>query len=505
MMPVTRYAPGLIVGLLLSSVAVRAQAPQEEDVARRQYESGLALAASGNHAESVKDFQTVAQAFPRSSVADNALLEIGRYQLDVAGSPDQALATADQIIKTYPTSDSAPHAHILSGRVSLARGRTPKDLDTALASFERVSRLFPESDAVPRALALSGEVLRLQRRNDDALERFRMVTSGYASNPAAAVAHLGSGLTLATTGDPIGAMEEFQHVRDRWPSLPEAAAALDRISTLYRLHVRAKSGVAYAADTTTAQGGRAENIDSLAATRDGTIYFSNGAGVGVVTPATESTPRPPSGTRPRGLTVDSMGRLVVVEVGQLRPQAGSVVPLSAPRPGGSPRPLEKMDGVVAMAGGDWVVADEDERGLMRFDAAGKAKGPFAAGRMLRLAINGFDEVAGIDRESKSVVIFDAGGKMLTRIPARSPGCQLENPADLEFDEFGHLYVLDRDAVCVFDAPAGATATTPPRLLSRFSEPEKNPAAFRRATALALDASGRLFIADERAARVLAYR
>jgi hypothetical protein len=205
------------------------------------------------------------------------------------------------------------------------------------------------------------------------------------------------------------------------------------------------------------------------------------------------------------VTVDSLGRLVVIEVGLLRPLTGPPLPLSAPRPGGTPQPLEKIDGAVAMAGGDWVVADEDERSLIRFDAAGKARGAFASGRMLRLAINRFDEIAGIDRETKAVTIFDPGGKVLARIPARSAACPLENPTDLEFDEFGYLYVLDREAVCVFDTPAGATATTPPKLLTRFSEPEKNPAGFRRATAFTLDAAGRLFIADERAGRVLTYR
>ena len=210
--PMTRRL-AIAAGALTAIVSAAAQAPQEEDVARRQYESGLALAAQGNHAEAVKDFQTVAQAFPKSSVADNALLEIGRYHLDVARNGDQALATADQIMKSYPTSDSAPYAHILSGRVSLSRGRGPSDLETALASFERVPRLFPDSDGVPRALALAGEVLRLQRRRDDALERFRMVTSGYASNPASAAAHLGAGMTLASGGDPTAAMEEFQRVR----------------------------------------------------------------------------------------------------------------------------------------------------------------------------------------------------------------------------------------------------------------------------------------------------
>ena len=247
-----------------------------------------------------------------------------------------------------------------------------------------------------------------------------------------------------------------------------------------------------------------ENIDSLVTAGDGTIYFSNGAGVGFVTAVTAA--RPPAGTRPRGLTLDSIGQLVVVETGLLRPQTGAVIPLAAPRPGGAARPLEKIDGVVAMAGGDWIVADEDERSLIRFDPAGKARGAFASGRMLRLTINTFDEIAGIERDTKTVVLFDAAGKVLTRIPVRGQGYQFENPVDLKFDELGHLYVLDRDAVCVFDVTAvGTTAAAPPKLLARFSEPERSPTAFQRATAFTVDASGRLYIADERAQRVLAFR
>ncbi len=293
-------------------------------------------------------------------------------------------------------------------------------------------------------------------------------------------------------------------MRDRWPGTPEAAVALARTSVLYRLHVRGRSGAAYVADTEFKGPARLENVDSLVTAADGSIYFSNGAGVGTI----RSTPtaRPPSAVRPRGLTLDSMGQLVVVEVGQLRPQTGNVISLAAPRAGGAPQALEKMDGVVAMAGGDWVVSDEDERGLLRFDRAGKSKGLFAQGRMLRLAVNAFNETAGIDRDTKAIVVLDAAGKVLTRVPAKGQGYLLENPVDVRFDEFGHLYVLDRDALLVFDlSQATGAAGTPPKLVTRFSEPERSPTAFSRATAFTIDASGRLYIADERAQRVLAFR
>lgn len=42
-------------------------------------------------------------------------------------------------------------------------------------------------------------------------------------------------------------------------------------------------------------------------------------------------------------------------------------------------------------------------------------------------------------------------------------------------------------------------------MATFTEAEKNPGVFRRATAFALDASGTMYLADERAQRILTFR
>ena len=43
------------------------------------------------------------------------------------------------------------------------------------------------------------------------------------------------------------------------------------------------------------------------------------------------------------------------------------------------------------------------------------------------------------------------------------------------------------------------------LVTQFTAPEKDPAAFRKATAFAVDPSGAVFLYDERAQRVMVYR
>ena len=142
----------LILGLVAAgSVGLAQQAAANEEVARRQLESGRAFARQGNYTEALKDFRAVAETFATTSFADDALLEIARYYLDVEGNAAQAAEAVDQILRMYSTSDSAPDAYVMSGRLALARSRQGDDLKAAIANFDRVIRLFPNSGAVARS------------------------------------------------------------------------------------------------------------------------------------------------------------------------------------------------------------------------------------------------------------------------------------------------------------------------------------------------------------------
>src|SRR4029078_8645218 len=76
-------------------------------------------------------------------------------------------------------SDSAPMAHVLSGRLAMMKGHAPADVDAALASSERVPRLCPGPEGVAAAGYYAGEALRTVHRVDEALERYRRVRLEY--------------------------------------------------------------------------------------------------------------------------------------------------------------------------------------------------------------------------------------------------------------------------------------------------------------------------------------
>ena len=66
--------PALVAVLLPASLLGQANV---EEQARRQFESGLEFYRAGRYNEALKDFQTVAEGYATSSVADDAMLAIG--------------------------------------------------------------------------------------------------------------------------------------------------------------------------------------------------------------------------------------------------------------------------------------------------------------------------------------------------------------------------------------------------------------------------------------------
>lgn len=494
-------------------------ASSDEDLARRLLESGRAFARQGNHAEALKDFRQVATTLGSTSWADDAWLEVAKHAIDVADDGPEAAKAVDAIIKSYPTSNSAPEAYVIAGRLAMGRSRQSADLEEALANFDRVNRLFPGSAAGPRALALTGDAMWYAGRFEAALANLARSEAEAPGNAAAAEASLTAAKALVSLGDPLTALEELQRARDRWPSTPAASAALGRITLLHRLYVRARGGPAYNWSDESAGPTKLEDVRSLAVTGRQSIYWLTNSRVGVVTPANATAP--PSAAEPRGLGIDASGNLVVLDGGTLK-AGGKSLPLALTRPNDKPEPLEQLDAVVPLSNGEWLVMDADQKAIQRFSRTGTYVAPFSPTRVTRLAINSVDEVAGIDRDRKNIVLLDATGRITGRIPAKAAGYDLPNLQDVAFDLFGHLYVLDRGAVAVFSphpvsrgattaAPAAAAAAVAAdrgltyRLLTFVVEPEKNPGAFRRAAAFAVDAAGALYIADERLQRVLVYR
>jgi TolA-binding protein len=490
--------------VLISALAAApgGQATRSEELAQRQFQSGLSFVSDGKYDEALKDFQAVVDGYPESSVADDALLEIARYQLEQRLDAAAAQQAVDLLLKKYPTGDAAPMAYALAGRILLAGGQAPADLDTALASFERVPRLFPGTEAVAAAHHHAGEALRRAGRHEEALDRYIQATLEYPGSSWSARALLGSAFSLVHAGRPLQAVDAVQRVRNRFPGSPEAERALAFSTILYRLYVRAPGQPPYVVATRTISGSGGKLKDVLAMGFDGRqrlVVVNKNAGM--VFEGDGSVARSLPGASPKGLFFDRGGRPVIALKGIIQPEGSQPLPLVAARPDGQPRQLDDIPGGGALSPGEYLVVDKAAKTVARFTTDGKYAGVFATVDAARLTTGPLDEVAVIDRNAKSVVVFQPDGRPQGRLPAKGAGYEFSSPVDLAFDPLGHLYVLDPGRGSVFVFAAGPK----PRLVATFTIADKSPGAFRRASAFAIDAVGRLFIHDERAELVQVYR
>ena len=148
---------------------------------------------------------------------------------------------------------------------------------------------------------------------------------------------------------------------------------------------------------------------------------------------------------------------------------------------------DEIEAAAVLASGEWLVADGDHDALLRF-RNGVFAGRYGRLRARRLAVDQEDRVAILDRDERIYVYGD--GREIAEVPTRIGGYRIDRPIDIAFDGLGHLYVLDREeGVYVFGRDQ--------RLLTVFPGEGRGDVPFDRATALAVDAYGRLFIADER--------
>ena len=302
----------------------------------------------------------------------------------------------------------------------------------------------------------------------------------------AAAARLSSAACLATQGRPLEAMQELQRVIVAAPASPEARQARTLNTIIHRLYVRppARSPYGFSGRSIAGAAGRLKDVSAIAFGPDGSLFVTSRTGV-LAVDQKGTTLRSISAAEPRALFVDYQGRVLAAQKALLI-QEGAPVPvmqtLTVPRDGGQAKVLDDISAVAVLSSGERLVADRGQRGVFRFDTAGKYLGPFSAVRASRIALGPGEQVALLDRDNKSVAIVDRTGKALSRISSKAAGYELMNPTDVAFDVLGHLYVLDAAQVHVFAAGGALVAT--------FAGGEKTAAgALREGTALALDDAG----------------
>lgn len=488
--------PLLLLTLVALALPAAAQeAPDEQ--ARRLLEDGRAYRAQGKPKQALDNFNIVVTSFPATDSVGQALLEIGRYRMEVEGDAEKARAAFEQVTKQYARSDAAPGAYHNLGLLTLQRATTAAEIDDALAQFARVETLYPRSPWVPRSLQASALAHRRAGRYAEAADLNRRVSLEYPASDAAAAAQFEIGQALALQGQPRLAMEEFQQVRNRFPQSPWAQPALERTTALYRLFGGPKPAFAPDAAFSLAAGDVLKDVRALVVDPAGILWLASDKTRSAV-PFDASGKAGPGLTveDPRALSLSPAGEVVLAARGAVRLGAKDIRAFTTPpeKPGATPKPVDKILAAAVTPGGAILVSDEDRGAILRYDAKGQYLGTFpgkdaARRKVTRIVVDGEGGIVALDREERAVRVWDETGRLLRTVGPAG----LQRPVDVAVDAFRNLYVADEEVGILVFNPQGHPIAT-------IASPE-----LRRLRAVTLDATGAVLVYDDRAGRVLRYR
>ena len=480
---------------VLAGPASAQETPDEQ--ARRLLENGRTYRAEGKLKQALENFNIVVSSFPGTESVGQALLEIGRYRMEVDRDREKARAAFEQVTREHARSEAAPGAYHGLGLLILSHATNAAELEDALAQFKRVETLYPRSPWVPQALQASAMALRKAGRYDEAVDLNRRVSLEYPASVAAAVAQYEIGHALALQGRARQAMEEYQQVRNRFPQSPWAERALERTTALYRLFGGAKPVFAADPAFSVAGGDVLKDVRALAVGPDGTLWVASAKTKSAV-PFEASGKAGPGfpAQEPRALSLTPAGEIVLTAETSVRIGTKDVRTFTTPseKPGGVPEPVERILAAALTPGGVLLVSDDKREKVLRYDAEGRYMGTFpdrdaSKRKVSRILVDGEGAIVTLDREEKVVGVWNESGRLLRKVGPTG----LKKPADIAVDPFRNLYVADEElGILVFDSQG--------RPLVTIGSPE-----LRRPRALALDATGAVVVYDGREERIVRYR
>ena len=339
----------------------------------------------------------------------------------------------------------------------------------------------------------------LVRRNEEALDRFRRVKMEYPRSIWAARATLAEAVVLVQTDRAMRALEELQRVRLQFAGTPEATTALNFNTIIYRLYVRPpQPSYAFSGKYIGAETAKFRDVVGVTVNDAGQIMLGHKTGVSVFD-AKAALVKTVTAEEPSAFFTDEKGRLVTVRRDSLVAEGGDYAAISIPQKDGKLRQADEIPAVLPLSNGDRLISDRKGKAVIRVAINGKYLKNFATLNAERMVMNQLEDIAILDKDTKSVVVVDREGKQLIKILPKGTGYELDNPVDVAFDPFGNIYVLDRGK------PALHVFNQKNKLLASFSMPEKDPGSFPRPQAFGLDGAGRVYLFDDRSQRIQVYQ
>lgn len=490
---------GNIVGFVLLgwSVAVSIAAAQggSSDIARQHLESGLQFYNQERYKQALNDFQIIVTSMADTDFADDAMLYIGQYYLEVERDFDKARENFAALLQRYPTGDKAPGAYYYLGLVDLRSDRGGKALDDAMANFQRVIRLYSQSEFVPAALTASGLALERLGRWQEAVDVYSEVVSEHTNSSSAPSAQVGIGRSTVRLGDPFQGMLELQRARNEYPDSAEAAEALDLLTLVFRFYANPQFGrpISFQKDPTfQPQVQKFKDVLAVRLSPTGIHVLEKGNKRVVTLDKSGKLTGTQAAADPRTLSIDPQGSLVVATEKALI-IGGRATVLKVPDEKG-PKPLEKIRAATRDRFGDLYVYDDSQRKVLRFDPGGNVKGPFPDStprEVLLLEVDSLGNIMLLDKKDRTVEVFTPDGVRTARLQKRGAKWDLKKPVDVAVGQAGYIYLLDEDSgqVVVFDPSY--------QFVALLSASNLGGGALGKPKTLDADGTGALYVYDDK--------
>ncbi len=487
-----------LVAVLLSA-SVFAQGPPT-DLARQHLESGVQFYDQGRYKQALNDFQIIVSSMADTEYADDALLRIGRYYLDIEEDYAKAKESFDSVLRGYPTGDAAPGAYFHLGEVVFRSDRTGRAIDDALANYQRVF-LYENNPWVPAALYATGMALERQGKFQEAVDAYFQVIVDHSRSDWSAGAQLGVGRSFVRQGEPMEAMAQFQQVRNDHPETTDAESALDWLTLLYRFYGAPALGksVSFKRDATFrgALGDKFKDVMAVRISAGGIHVLERGRKRIVTFDRKGALASTKGAGEPYGLMVDPRGQLVVATEKAVVLDGKPIIFTIAGKDG--PEPLEKIRFAARDRLGEIYVYDDKQKQILRFDESAQLIGAFPDNtprEILALEVDQLGNLIVLEKKKRDVFVYSPEGRALVKIVTKKGQIDFKKAVDIALDPAGYLYILDEEGaqIAIFDAAY--------KYLTTLTAQSLGGGAIEKPQTMDVDASGDLYVYDDKSKAVV---
>ena len=479
-------------------------AAAQDPAAERLFADARRILQGGDPDTALESFQLLVQQFPNDRLAPKSLLRIAEIRRAL-GDFQQTSTALERLRTEYGRSLESAAAFVMQAEIQTEQARRTEDLDEARSTFRRVPLLFgresyPDLEVRVRARIRTGELSLQLGDYQSAVSELLAAVEDEPPSRWSGTARLLLAKALSRQGNWLAAAEVLQRLASEADAVApdgtaltseaDRATAVRLLSLIHRRIVRTMSGRPPWQNTNRypAAGLQLREAGGVAASEDGQLVISDPRQKMAILVASD-------GTVSQRVTVPDVGRpgwsagapFVVTKNAVSLPFEGRVSPrFLEPRPG-----KEKFlsDLIAAERGpfGDWFILAKGWRSLLSFESPRQGQELLATAKpdLVDTAQDTLGRIYALDGKGKKV--------MRVGLDRRSASTVLQGtwkrPAAIDLDPFGNLYVLDRGnrTIDLYDPDGNRQARVGPVFAGGIE--------LRNPVDIAVDGSGRLFIAD----------